>query len=298
MASVIPSPPLGTAATAGSPASGAATGAGPSRAVAERRFRFELAADPGSPAQARRLIRSRLAIWSVCEETRDTAALVVSELVTNAVVHTASRRVVCELHDTDDRVRIAVHDEGRAPGDPRPFPPRPEEEHGRGLLLVDAVCRAWGAQQHGSGLVVWAELPRGGACEARTESEDEARGDLGWGARPKPVPGPQPARDGQDAPRRDTTAPEGCRPRPDDARPHTGARRTTPPPGARQAQPGVPHMPQGAQAAPHMRLRPAQLTPRQSPKVLPQPSGAVARPSRTPWPAAPGRIPGAGASWL
>jgi hypothetical protein len=297
VASVIPSPPLGTAA-AGSPASGAATGASPARAVAERRFRFELAADPGSPAQARRLTRSRLAIWSVCEDTRDTAALVVSELVTNAVVHTASRRVVCELHDTDDRVRIAVHDEGSAPGDPSPFPPRPEEEHGRGLLLVDAVCHAWGAQQHGSGLVVWAELPRGGAPEDRTQPEEEARGDLGWGARPKPLPGPQPARDGQDAPRRDTTAPEGCRPRPDDGRPHTGARRTAPLPGARQAQPGVPHAPQGAQAVPHMRLRHPQLTPRQSPKGLPQPSGAVARPPRTPQPAAPGRIPGAGASWL
>ncbi|MFJ4683455.1 ATP-binding protein [Streptomyces sp. NPDC091377] len=180
MASVIPSPPLGADAAAGRfGLDGAATSAGPAEAAAERRFRFELAAHPGSPAQARRLTRARLTGWSVCEDTCDTAALVVSELVTNAIVHTASDVVVCELHDGDDLVRIAVRDEGCAPGEPMPSPQRPEEEHGRGLLLIDALCRAWGAQEHGPGLLVWAELPR------RT---DAPQGDLGWGARPKPGP--------------------------------------------------------------------------------------------------------------
>ncbi|EMF26054.1 hypothetical protein H114_26214 [Streptomyces gancidicus BKS 13-15] len=97
----------------------------------------------------------------MCEDTCDTAALVVSELVTNAIVHTASSHVVCELHDGDDLLRIAVRDEGCAPGRPRANTrQRPEEEHGRGLLLVDALCRAWGAQEHGPGLLVWAELAR------------------------------------------------------------------------------------------------------------------------------------------
>ncbi|MCT9084386.1 ATP-binding protein [Streptomyces fulvoviolaceus] len=186
MASVIPSPPLGTDATADRPTGlGAAVGVGPDRAAAARRFRFELAAHPGSPAQARRLTRARLTGWSVCEDTCDTAALVVSELVTNAIVHTASRRVVCELHDDDDLVRIAVRDEGWAPGEPCPSPQRPEEEHGRGLLLVESLSHAWGAHEHGPGLLVWAELPR----QADEPREDAgARGDLGWGARPKPGP--------------------------------------------------------------------------------------------------------------
>ncbi|MGW0965466.1 ATP-binding protein [Streptomyces sp. NPDC002516] len=129
-------------------------------AVAERRFRFELAAHPGSVAQARRLTRSRLSGWAVCEDTCDTAALVVSELVTNAIVHAAGQRVVCELHDAGDRLRIAVGDEGCAPGEPHPSPQRPDEEHGRGLLLVAAVSRAWGAQDTGPGLLVWAEIAR------------------------------------------------------------------------------------------------------------------------------------------
>ncbi|MEU6280564.1 ATP-binding protein [Streptomyces sp. NPDC047028] len=185
VANVIPSAPLGTDAAADRPGLGAARAATPGGGAAERRFRFELAAHPGSPAQARRLARARLTGWSVCADTCDTAALVISELVTNAIVHTASSRVVCELHDHDDTVRIAVHDEGCAPGQPRPAAQRPEEEQGRGLLLVDAVCESWGAQERGPGLLVWAELARQTDAVRGTA---EPRNDLGWGARPKPAP--------------------------------------------------------------------------------------------------------------
>ncbi len=183
---MIPSPPLGTATSASPLGSGAPTGAGPGETAAPRRFRFELAAHPGSPAQARRLTRARLTGWSVCEDTCETAALVVSELVTNAVVHTASSQIVCELQDGEDLVRIAVRDEGCAPNESHPSPQLPEEEHGRGLLLVDALCRAWGAQEYGPGLVVWAEVPRGSAPAQDTSQAQDIRGDLGWGARPKP----------------------------------------------------------------------------------------------------------------
>lgn len=177
--------------------SGAPMGAGPGEAAVLRRFRFELAAHPASPAQARRLTRARLTGWSVCEDTCETAALVVSELVTNAVVHTASSQIVCELQDGAGLVRIAVRDEGCAPGEPHPSPQLPEEEHGRGLLLVDALCRAWGAQEYGPGLVVWAEIPRGSAPAynappahhtSQVQETQEIRSDLGWGARPKPGP--------------------------------------------------------------------------------------------------------------
>ncbi|MER7937310.1 MULTISPECIES: ATP-binding protein [unclassified Streptomyces] len=143
-----------------------------------------MAAHPGSPAQARRLVRARLTGWSVCADTCDTALLVISELVTNAIVHTATSRVVCEVRDHDGTVRIAVQDEGCAPDEPHPSPQRPEEEHGRGLLLVEALCRAWGAQEHGSGLLVWAELPHRSAAQDSAEPRD----DLGWGARPDPGP--------------------------------------------------------------------------------------------------------------
>ncbi|MEV5874972.1 ATP-binding protein [Streptomyces sp. NPDC052101] len=213
MASVIPSAPLGTDAAADRPGLGAATGAAPQGGAARRRFRFELAAHPGSVAQARRLTHARLTRWSVCADTCDSAALVISELVTNAIVHTASNRVVCELHDHDDTVRIAVRDWGCAPGEPHPSPQRPDEEHGRGLFLVDALCRAWGAQEHGPGLLVWAELARRTDAAPETPVHDtpghetaahdttaygstaygstaygiaDPCNDLGWGARTKP----------------------------------------------------------------------------------------------------------------
>ncbi|WP_349017382.1 ATP-binding protein [Streptomyces cavernicola] len=130
----------------------------------DRRCRFELAARADSVARARRLTREHLSGFAVCDDTCDTAALVVSELVTNALVHTVSRRIVCDL--TDDpaagHVRIVVHDEGPGQdGGPHPHPARStDEDHGRGLLLVSALSRAWGAQEEGPGLMVWAELPR------------------------------------------------------------------------------------------------------------------------------------------
>ncbi|MFJ4003619.1 ATP-binding protein [Streptomyces sp. NPDC090023] len=199
MASVIPSAPLGTDSVADRSRLGVATAPAAAPAGTGRRFRFELAAHPGSPAQARRLARARLTGWSVCADTCDSAVLVMSELVTNAIVHTASGRVVCELLDHDGLVRIAVRDEGCAPGEPHPAQQRPDEEHGRGLLLVAALCRAWGAQEHGTGLLVWAELDRGPATDdgptsapshqhTGTGTTAEPRHDLGWGARGKPDP--------------------------------------------------------------------------------------------------------------
>ncbi|MER5180723.1 ATP-binding protein [Streptomyces sp. NPDC002896] len=148
-------------------------------APAGRRFSFELAVHPRSAGQARRLTRARLSGWSVGEDTCETAALVISELVTNALVHTASRVIVCELRDDARRLRISVRDEGCTPGEPHPSPRRPEEEHGRGLLLVEAVSSAWGAQEAGSGLLVWADLRRAGD-DAR-EAEAGADGVRGTG---------------------------------------------------------------------------------------------------------------------
>ncbi|WP_431032824.1 ATP-binding protein [Streptomyces sp. P6-2-1] len=153
--------------------------------IGERCASFELAAHPGSAAQARRLTRAQLNGWSAPEETCEAAILIVSELVTNALVHTGSRQIVCELREVEQResaprqphdprrrvggasdatdgtrLRIAVRDEGqcgRQPASPRQDP---QDEHGRGLFLVSAMSLTWGTQEaeQGSGLVVWAEL--------------------------------------------------------------------------------------------------------------------------------------------
>lgn len=153
-----PSAPLGTGVAIGKAA----------QPELDRRCRFELPAGVESVPRARRLTHDRLLGWAVCDETRDLAALVVSELVTNAVVHTASRHIVCELRDDHaaDLLRIAVIDEGCGPDRLAPHPARDgDEDHGRGLLLVQALCRSWGAQEAGLGLEVWADLPRTAVSE-------------------------------------------------------------------------------------------------------------------------------------
>ncbi|MFP8886422.1 ATP-binding protein [Streptomyces mangrovi] len=72
-------------------------------------------------ARARRLVRGLLAGWGADEETRDTAVLVVSELFTNAVVHTGSGSVVCELRQekgaaAEEGTPLRLEVSGRRPG--------------------------------------------------------------------------------------------------------------------------------------------------------------------------------------
>ncbi|MGW1884955.1 ATP-binding protein [Streptomyces sp. NPDC001970] len=124
-----------------------------------RRFGFELPGRTDSVARARRLIQERMQRWGIGGDPLDTVALVASELFTNAVVHTVSERVLCELRDTEGQLRIAVQDQGWPPGEPR-LRRASEDERGRGLLLVDAVSSAWGAHdaKPGPGRIVWAEL--------------------------------------------------------------------------------------------------------------------------------------------
>ncbi|MEU2760220.1 ATP-binding protein [Streptomyces sp. NPDC007094] len=126
------------------------------------RYCFALPAHPESVAGARELTRTRLDAWQLGRDVGDAAVLIVSELVTNAVVHTASTRVVCELSRFGERLRIAVQDQGHPSCGPR-LRASSDDEHGRGLVLVDAMSSAWGAHdaQHSSGRIVWAELSHG-----------------------------------------------------------------------------------------------------------------------------------------
>jgi anti-sigma regulatory factor (Ser/Thr protein kinase) len=124
------------------------------------RYGFEVPARVESVSRARRLVSERLELWGVDGDTRDTALLVVSELVTNAVVHTGGHLVSCQLHCTEGWLRVTVQDQGSTETGPRVCHGL-EEERGRGLLLVEAVSTAWGTYdcERGTGRVVWAELP-------------------------------------------------------------------------------------------------------------------------------------------
>jgi anti-sigma regulatory factor (Ser/Thr protein kinase) len=92
--------------------------------------------------------------WS-CGHLADDAALLVSELVTNAVVHGRSD-VVLHVWRTDSGVRVEIAD--RHPGPPALRRPDPEALGGRGLYLVDTLAQDWGVRPAKPGKAVWFEL--------------------------------------------------------------------------------------------------------------------------------------------
>jgi anti-sigma regulatory factor (Ser/Thr protein kinase) len=86
--------------------------------------------------------------------------LVISELVTNAVIHGANE-VSVRLTSLDDRVRIEVRDGGT--GDVQHQHADSLDPGGRGIHIVSQVAEAWGwsREPSGPGTTVWAELPVG-----------------------------------------------------------------------------------------------------------------------------------------
>ncbi|WP_247597499.1 ATP-binding protein [Streptomyces sp. RKND-216] len=124
---------------------------------------FHLPARETSVSEARRLVQRRLRAWGVAEESCDDAELLVSELFTNAVRHTDSDKVGCELWMIGVRLRLEVTDEGGAHRRllPTPRTPDADGEGGRGLLLVSVLADEWGVRPDvgDQGNSVWAELP-------------------------------------------------------------------------------------------------------------------------------------------
>ncbi len=122
---------------------------------------FRLPAATASVGAARAYTAELLDAWDVADEVSEDAVLAVSELVTNAVAHTASEQVVCRLRSGEGRLYVEVEDEARGFAFPVRQTPAPTDRRGRGLLLVDALSLAWGVMDapQGCGRIVWAELP-------------------------------------------------------------------------------------------------------------------------------------------
>jgi anti-anti-sigma factor len=113
-----------------------------------------------SPAVARAFVQEVCRYWQLAlpdSTLVDRAVLLVSELVTNAVVHARTDlRLRVELRG--DLLHLAVRD--GSPWQLRPATiPDPEAEGGRGLWLVDQLARSWGVNRHpDGGKVVWCTL--------------------------------------------------------------------------------------------------------------------------------------------
>ncbi|MFR0354443.1 SpoIIE family protein phosphatase [Streptomyces sediminimaris] len=110
---------------------------------------------PDAVMHARRFTARTLRGWQV-GEVADPVLLVVSELVTNALVHTQGP-VRLDLMLRGDRVRVSVSDSSpRAPA--KPVIVDWESTGGRGLLLVEAMSEAFGSMPVAGGKQVWSEI--------------------------------------------------------------------------------------------------------------------------------------------
>jgi anti-sigma regulatory factor (Ser/Thr protein kinase) len=107
-----------------------------------------------SPRLARRWAREHIRAWAPDRDS-DEALLLVSELVTNSVIH-AHTALTVQVGLADDCLHVEVAD-----GDPRlPAAGSPSQDaaSGRGLMLVSRIADAWGARTAAGGKVVWFDL--------------------------------------------------------------------------------------------------------------------------------------------
>jgi DNA-binding NarL/FixJ family response regulator len=115
-----------------------------------------LSPDAPSARQARRFVDETLRRWE-CDDLLDTVELLVSELVTNAVIHARSD-VDVSVQLLPDRVRIEVADQ--SPEGIRRKALTPDGSSGRGISMVESLALAWGVTTHRSGKAVWFEVAR------------------------------------------------------------------------------------------------------------------------------------------
>lgn len=124
-----------------------------------------------APSKARRSVLSQLVGQLDLKRTSD-LGLVVSELVTNSVVHAdigPTQTLTIELIKAQDRLRVSVIDDG-SDLEPRLQPFDRETPGGFGLFLVNELCSRWGVARDGTGATcVWCELlvDRSAASTAR-----------------------------------------------------------------------------------------------------------------------------------
>ncbi|MGW0944224.1 ATP-binding protein [Streptomyces sp. NPDC002623] len=116
---------------------------------------------PRSASRARCLLRTQLTEWKINGEAAFAAELVLSELVTNALRHArtpAGREIGVRIAQYEGRLRVEVADANNAR--PQPRKATAEDEHGRGLAMVEALAQRWGCcpRRNGIGKAIWAEL--------------------------------------------------------------------------------------------------------------------------------------------
>lgn len=119
---------------------------------------LELEPGPGAPAEARAAIAEFSQARGFDTDTRATIMLLVSELVTNAVVHPevqspAEIRLLARLDGTMVRVEITDQGSGFTPQERDPA----RVDGGYGLYLLDKAAARWGVERRDA-TTVWFEI--------------------------------------------------------------------------------------------------------------------------------------------
>ncbi|MET9892052.1 SpoIIE family protein phosphatase [Streptomyces sp. NPDC006465] len=144
--------------------------------------RTSLPGTPLAPGAARRFLFDTLVSWAelalpgaeiIDDRLTDDAAVVVSELVTNAVVHAGTDvELLCRLENPADGssgplvVEVSDHHPSRAIRDDSAERSYGTPEYGRGLSLVSALSEAWGITYRPGVKTVWARLLTDGSAGA------------------------------------------------------------------------------------------------------------------------------------
>jgi anti-sigma regulatory factor (Ser/Thr protein kinase) len=115
----------------------------------------DLPPEPSSATRARTLAREQLEA-SCPSDALETIALLVTELVTNAILH-ARTPLMLSVESRPAHVRICVEDHSSEKPARRSY--ESDAVTGRGLALVDQLASSWGVDATPSGKVVWCEVP-------------------------------------------------------------------------------------------------------------------------------------------
>jgi anti-sigma regulatory factor (Ser/Thr protein kinase) len=133
------------------------------------RAEVRMVAQPASVPAARRFVSTTLAGWG-CDTVTEDVDLCVSELATNATLHSGSTYFQVELEEHSGAVRVAVADTGMGSVDTLARQPELNDAFledltadepsvtGRGIFLVSALATAWGIDELPAGKRIWAEF--------------------------------------------------------------------------------------------------------------------------------------------
>lgn len=113
-----------------------------------------------SPAMMRSYVRAVLAEWGMAA-TSETAELIVTELVTNVATAPGAqedRVPVYQLGLFSDRRVLVIEVFDMLPGTPERREAATDDEHGRGLAIVEVLSEEWGIRPHPRGKVIYARV--------------------------------------------------------------------------------------------------------------------------------------------